>query len=439
MSSFVFQYSNPYDMGPDATIFPGVYPLKPNKILNRNNCGGSFGIRIRKINNMSNSFSELIHRVIPSCLFRPYEQNDTREYDEDQGCGGYTTKRELEMINLMYKVIESVLHMRKAYASLQEAHSPWDPYKIKLSDVAVITELRKLTTLTETFLLSVPVPLRDVGTPYESALEKVCPKMKRKSKRRVSCSSEFEFQDQSMVEIFEACMDSVKEGSRSFVLVLLSLMKSVNWDITATVESITSITTNLSLIGPNHALESYVNRKLFQGFDHESFYLDESDETLTSDEFRSECFSQYSDMKSVDTNELLETLPTCQFGVFCLKKYLSVVHPKMEESLFGDLEQRRQVLAGKHPRSRFYRESFVGVAKAVWMLHLVAFSMDPLPSHFEGSMGVGFNPEYMENVARVRGRDVGGYVVGFPVSPGFKLGNGYVVKARVYLVPKDEV
>jgi hypothetical protein len=30
-------------------------------------------------------------------------------------------------------------------------------------------------------------------------------------------------------------------------------------------------------------------------------------------------------------------------------------------------------------------------------------------------------------------------IVGFPVSPGFKLGNGSVIKASVYLVPRARV
>ncbi|MFS7986977.1 putative protein gravitropic in the light 1 [Helianthus anomalus] len=248
-------------------------------------------------------------------------------------------------------------------------------------------------------------------------------------------------------EVFESCISSVKESSKSFTLLLLSLMKSAHWDIAATVRSIEASTTPAiitdSIVGPNHAkyaLESYVNRKIFQGFDHETFYMDGSlSSLLNPDQFRSDCYTQYRDMKSMDPIELLGILPTCQFGTFCSKKYLSIVHPKMEESLFGDLEQRRQVLAGNHPRTRFYGE-FLSLAKAVWMLHLLAFSLDPPPTHFEGSRGAEFHARYMESVVRFPGgRMAAGHVVGFPVSPGFKVGNGLVVKARVYVVPRGEV
>lgn len=158
---------------------------------------------------------------------------------------------------------------------------------------------------------------------------------------------------------------------------------------------------------------------------------------LKPDQFRRDCFTQYRDMKAMDPVELLGIMPTCLFGKFCSKKYLAIVHPKMEESLFGDLDQNRQVLAGNHPRSEFYGE-FLTLAKTVWLLHLLAFSLDPGPSQFEASRGAEFHPQYMESVVKFPGGRVpSGQIVGFPVSPGFKLFNGSVVKARVYLVPRS--
>lgn len=96
------------------------------------------------------------------------------------------------------------------------------------------------------------------------------------------------------------------------------------------------------------------------------------------------------------------------------------------------------MLDGHHPRSHFYGE-FLGLAKAVWLLHLLAFSLDPPPSHFEASKGAEFHLQYMDSVVKISGNQVGmsPMVVGFPVSPGFKLGNGSILKARVYLVPKN--
>jgi hypothetical protein len=253
-------------------------------------------------------------------------------------------------------------------------------------------------------------------------------------------------------ELFEATMRQVKEASKSFASLLLSLMRSARWDIAAAVRSIEAATatanatdtdfpaTTTLVIAPHHAkyaLESYVSRKLFQAFDHETFYMDGSlSSLLNPDQFRRDCFTQYRDMKAMDPTELLGILPTCHFGKFCSKKYLSIVHPKMEESLFGDSEQRRQILTGNHPRTQFYGE-FLVLAKSVWLLHLLAFSLDPTPSQFEASRGAEFHPQYMESVVRFPGGRVpAGQVVGFPVSPGFKLGNGSVIKARVHLISR---
>ncbi|KAG2333445.1 hypothetical protein Bca52824_004625 [Brassica carinata] len=88
----------------------------------------------------------------------------------------------------------------------------------------------------------------------------------------------------------------------------------------------------------------------------------------------------------MDPIELLGVLPTCHFGKLCSKKYLSVIHHRM-------------VLAGNHPRSHFYGE-FLGLAKAVWLLHLLAFSLDPSPSHYEANCGAEFHSQYMESVVR---------------------------------------
>lgn len=159
-------------------------------------------------------------------------------------------------------------------------------------------------------------------------------------------------------ELFETCMEEVKSASKSFTAHLLSLMRAARWDIAAATRSIIdncspddTATGADHLTIPNvdprhakHALESYVTRKIFHGFENETFYIEGSlTSLLHPSEFRHDCFTQFRDMRSMDPAEILGILPTCQFGKFAGKKYLSMVHPKMEESLFGGTEQRRQV------------------------------------------------------------------------------------------------
>ncbi|XP_041998365.1 protein GRAVITROPIC IN THE LIGHT 1-like [Salvia splendens] len=480
---------------------------------------------LKRTSSKVSNFSDLIQRVTASCLLHPLagvsraadlsaagsdddsyrnaaaeeEENYFEEEDDgddlklnsDWGGEKPPPARITEVEMLMRQVFDAVSVMKRAYVSLQEAHCPWDPDKMRIADVAVVAELRRVGLLRERFRRSVgggggrwevgAAALREAVAPYEAAVEELKKevkvrqaeienlreklkmatsvdrgKWKGKSKRRVSCTTQVGAAP--AVELFESTMGLVKEASKAFTSLLLSLMRSAHWDIAAAVRSIEAasstnatmnnptITTTFtdSIAGASHAkyaLESYVNRKIFQGFDHETFYMDGSlSSLLHPDQHRRDCFTQYRDMKAMDPVELLSILPACSFGNFCFKKYLSIVHPKMEESLFGDLEQRQQVLDGHHPRSQFYGE-FLGLAKGVWLLHLLAFSLDPPPSHFEASRGAEFHSQYMESVVRVSGSNGGSKVgmamaVGFPVSPGFKVGNGSIIKARVYLVPK---
>ncbi|GAB2274432.1 hypothetical protein Dimus_009202 [Dionaea muscipula] len=491
--------------------------------------------------NRVSQFSDLIQRVTSSCLLHPLganrsfdphqirgegeDEDDTDEgkeeeeglqsSDDDDEEGGEAIENDLrhnkesgsskeevvgrgeatELVALMGQVFDAVSSVKRAYASLQEAHNPWDPEKMRVADAAIVAELRRLGMMRERLKRGfgggggvrsisrggkvVAETVREVVAPYEAAVEELKREVKAKeaevenlreklnsavnvrggggggggagggnkrsqSRRKVGCI-QGQVPLSPLPELFEAAMVQVTEASKSFTSLLLSLMRSAHWDIAAAVRSIEAAITANDPISPTpaaaahhgkYAIESYVCRKIFQGFDHESFYMDGTlSSLLNPDQFRRDCFSKYRDMKSIDPAELLGILPTCQFGVFCNKRYLSIVHPKMEESLFGDMEQQRQVLAGSHPRTQFYGE-FLRLAKAVWLLHLLAFSLDPPPSHFEASRGAEFHPVYMESVVGFTGGKVPpGHVVGFSISPGFKLGSGSVIKARVYVVP----
>ncbi|KAJ6814568.1 uncharacterized protein M6B38_138780 [Iris pallida] len=432
-------------------------------------------------------------------LVRIWEEEEEEEANalRSKRCGGSIGMKEVlervkEMEAFMSEVFEAVSAVKRAYVSLQAAHCPWDPDRMRAADASVVAELRRLGRLRDRFRRggaaapAVPgaaAPLREVVAPYEAALEDLKKELKAKeaevdnlreklrtaaaaatpprgggsgtgrkmgrfhsSNSKVGCISSLGSPVAPTGELFETCMQEVKSASKSFTANLLSLMRSARWDIVAATRSIidgsNDSTGNLTIpdVDPHHAkhaLESYINRKIFCGFENETFYIEGSlSSLLNPSEFRRECFARFRDMRAMDPAEILGILPTCQFGKFSGKKYLSIVHPKMEESLFGGVEQRRQVLAGAHPRTGFYGE-FLRLAKAVWLLHLLAFALDPSPSHFEASKGAEFHPEYMESVVRFPGGRVPpGFVVGFSVGPGFKLGNGSVVRARVYLLPR---
>lgn len=124
------------------------------------------------------NFTDLIQRVAASCLLHPLacrpESNDINENEtgdeEDEDSQSENGKeeeeeeeneerlrvweeaeeeevrsrsvKELEM--LMAEVFDAVSAMKRAYLSLQEAHSPWDPDKMRVADVAVVGELKRI-------------------------------------------------------------------------------------------------------------------------------------------------------------------------------------------------------------------------------------------------------------------------------------------------------
>ncbi|XP_040378180.1 protein GRAVITROPIC IN THE LIGHT 1 [Oryza brachyantha] len=366
---------------------------------------------------------------------------------------------------LVAEVFDAVSGVRRAYSELQGAHCPWDPEKMRSADAAVVAKLRHLARLRDRFRRSVATgchipgpsptapPLREAVAPYEAALDDLRRQLQAKqaevdglkeklavaSNRRNSRHHPSKHNASGgggapTVELFIACAEQARAATRAFAGHLLQLMRAAGLDLAAATRSLTKIPVSSPQLA-KHALEAHVTRVLLGGFEHESFYLDGSLSSLLDPAaFRRERYTQFRDMRGMEPAELLGLLPTCPFGRYAASKFASLLPPRVEQAVLGDGEHRRAVDGGAHPRTPFYGE-FLRAAKAVWMLHLLAFALETPPSHFEAGRGAEFHPDYMESVASSRGAGAG-MVVGFPVAPGFRLGNGAVVRARVYLVPR---
>uniref|UniRef100_A0A0D9W0W5 Uncharacterized protein n=1 Tax=Leersia perrieri TaxID=77586 RepID=A0A0D9W0W5_9ORYZ len=377
----------------------------------------------------------------------------------------------------MAEVFDAVSGVRRAYSELQGAHCPWDPDKMRSADAAVVAKLRHLARLRDRFRRSfatghIPAPsptappLRDAVAPYEAALDDLRRQLQSKQAELDSLKDKLPVSTNRRharlhpskhhntssaagsptAELFAACAEQARAATRAFAAHLLQLMRATaGMDIAAATRSLTKIPVSSSQIA-KHALEAHVTRVLLAGFEHESFYLDGSLSSLLDPAaFRRERYTQFRDMRGMDPAELLGLLPTCPFGRYASTKYASLLPPRVEQALLGGGGENRSGGGGgenrsgggganQHPRTPFYGE-FLRAAKAAWMLHLLAFALETPPSHFEAGRGAEFHPDYMESVAGARGAGAG-MVVGFAVAPGFRLGNGAVVRARVYLVPR---
>lgn len=131
--------------------------------------------------------------------------------------------------------------------------------------------------------------------------------------------------------------------------------------------------------------------------------------------------------------------PDSDFGKFCRSKYILVIHPKMEASFFGNLDHRNYIMGGGHPRTPFY-QAFLKLAKAIWLLHRLTHSFDPVVKVFQVSKGSEFSEVYMDSVVKKFVVDENGEKpkVGLMVMPGFGIG-GSVIQCRVYLTGIKEI
>ena len=177
----------------------------------------------------ASNFSDLIQRVAASCLLHPLaaSRHENRAGDEEDGSESESeseaefkseeeeeeaaaeekekykewwegTKEEariekmMEMERVMKEVFEAVSSMKRAYSTLQQAHCPWDPEKIRVADVAVVGELKRLAVLRERFRRSSyngsrggrsggVVGVREVVAPYEAAVEELKKEVKVRS------------------------------------------------------------------------------------------------------------------------------------------------------------------------------------------------------------------------------------------------------------------
>lgn len=143
---------------------------------------------------------------------------------------------------------------------------------------------------------------------------------------------------------------------------------------------------------------------------------------------RSQFFDEFTELRDIISRQKLWQHPAA--GKFLRAKYLSLVHPKMESSFFGNLNHRDAVSSGwSLPDSAFFAR-FAEMARRVWLLHCIFFSFEDR-SIFHARKGSRFSEVYMESTAEEIDED-DSTAVGFTVVPGFSVGHT-VVPCKVYL------
>ncbi|MCO5592000.1 hypothetical protein L7F22_045993 [Adiantum nelumboides] len=390
---------------------------------------------------------------------------------------------------LVTNIFGALSSLKGSYMQLQSAHSPYDHVKHEVADKAVVSEICRLSELKHSYLErdaivsgqsvdygereSSPNPqptsnlqptnayegivssfqleiqkknaevesLQDMlaeSTLQREKLERNVNRLEQWIVKEVApangeSSSIFENEGPTPL-LLESAVQSACEVSKAFTKLLLSLMKAAQWDLDAASDSIELGVNYAKRSHQKYAFESYVCQQMWNGFENDNFYIFGSlSSILDPEKHRQDCFDEYLDMKELDPLELISVNPDCVFGKFCHKKFLQLVHPKMETSFFGNFEHRNQITDGSHPNSQFY-QSFLRLAKSVWLVHRLAFSFNPTVSIFLARRGTVFSPACMDSV--VPGMEINEHnelaKVGLTVMPGFRV-DKLVTKCQVYL------
>ncbi|CAI9781594.1 unnamed protein product [Fraxinus pennsylvanica] len=378
---------------------------------------------------------------------------------------------------LVSKIFTNISSLKSAYIQLQSAHTPYDPDKIQAADKLVISELKNLSELKHFYREHNPKPVcvspqdsrlaaeiqeqQSLLKTYEVMVKKFQSEIQNKdsevlqlhqkiqeaSQKRVKLEKNLKLRGMSTKEfkdgvdedgifsldlspdLFKSAVEAAYKSIHDFSKPLINMMKAAGWDLDAAANSIEPDIVYAKRAHKKYAFESHICHRMFLGFQDESFSVKSENPSGTKESV----FHQYLALREMDPLDAVGQSPDSIFGKFCRNKYLVVVHPKMEASFFGNLDQRNYVMGGGHPRTAFY-QAFLKLAKSVWLLHRLAHSFDPPVKIFQVKRDTEFSEVYMESVEKncaIEDSDQKPKV-GLMVMPGFWIG-GSVIQSQVYL------
>ncbi|KAH6819895.1 hypothetical protein C2S53_020943 [Perilla frutescens var. hirtella] len=373
------------------------------------------------------------------------------------------------------KLFAAVSSVKAAYAELQMAQYPYNNEAIQLADQAVVDELRALSELKRRFLKNqidsspphVVVMLAEIQEQQslmktyeitmrkmqreiddrESQISSLQEKLKeinqsnRFMEKKMSASGSFSVLE--MVKFpslnandFVVVLHYALRSVRHFIKQLIREMESANWDVDAAVNAIQP---GIKFNKNDHkafVFESFVCREILSGFNDPFFGIEKINQILPEEkqQRRDFFFEEFKKLRSVSVSHFIKHNPNTLFGKFLKSKYLNIVHPKMEFSFSGNLNQRKMVNSGEFPETEFFK-MFAEMSRRVWLLHCLAFSFECEVSIFRVEKNSRFSEVYMESVVDdVFMPAAGDLRAAFTVVPGFQFSHT-VVQSQVYLVP----
>ncbi|CAF2127627.1 protein GRAVITROPIC IN THE LIGHT 1 [Brassica napus] len=365
-------------------------------------------------------------------------------------------EKTLSMEALLAKLFATVSSIKSSYAQLQYAQSPYDPAGIQKADRLVVSELKTLSELKQSFLknefdtnpditlvLAEIQEMRSLSKTYEIMGKKMECQLKLKDSEIIFLKEKFqESKNQNKLmekrlnksnsldqNHFVIYLNHTVKSIRGFVKTMVEQMKFSAWDVHVAAETIQPEVFYYKQEHACFAFEHFVCKIMFQGF-HLPCFTSEPSSSSSRKTSKETFFERFTELRPMKARECLASRPKSRFSRFCRGKYLRLVHPKMEHAFFGHLHVRNQVSVGEFPETSFCT-AFLEMAKRVWLLHCIAFSFDVEASIFQVSKGCRFSEMYMKSVAE-ESLSESEPRVAFTVVPGFRVGNT-LVQCEVYL------
>ncbi|KAK4742488.1 hypothetical protein SAY87_000489 [Trapa incisa] len=373
---------------------------------------------------------------------------------------------------LLAKIFACISSVKANYSLLQFSQSPYDAEGIQSTDQLIVSEFKNLSELKRSFmkkqfdsspqtalLMAEVLEQKSHAKTYEIMGKKIEFQVKLKDSEitffkekledlnRENRTLEKTFNQSGQLPVlnnlhlsgltpahFASVLRHTVKSIRSFVRLLINEMKSADWDIDAAASAIEPCVSYSRADHKCFAFESFVCREMFDSFQYPNFSMpNESMPENSNSKRRQLFFDRFLELKAVKLRDYLAMKPRSAFAKFCRLKYLRLVHPKMETAFFGNLTQRNLVSSGNFPETTCFA-MFAEVARWVWLLHCLAFSLEAEAAIFQVSRGCRFSEVYMETVAEEvmdSGKDYDPRVA-FTIVPGFRI-RRTVIQCQVYL------
>lgn len=372
---------------------------------------------------------------------------------------------------LLAKVFACISTIKASYAEFQYFQSPFDPEGIQASDELLVSELKHLSEIKQCYLKkqfdespekaileAESKELKGVIKTYEIMGKKLESQVRLKDSEIIFLKEKLDEANKNNKSIEKKLnqsgqlflLDNVHisglspshfitvlrhsiRSIRTFVKLIVDEMRSANWDIDA---AVTAIEKDVIYLKEDHkcfAIESFISKEMFDAFHFPNFSL--ANESLP--DTKKQFFEKFNELKSMKAMDFLAMKPRSTFAKFCRFKYLKLVHPKMELSFFGNMNQRNLLSSsGEFPETVFFT-SFAEMVKRVYLLHCLAFSFETQVKIFQVKKGCRFSDVYMECVNDEMFQKLeSDPQVEFTVLPGFRIGKT-ILQCQVYLSSKD--